>query len=169
MARKKKSMIGFDPLAWLGDDSEDVTSENAESEIKAKSAKKKSVKKKTAKKKAVKKTKEKPEVKEVEEVETAESIEGDVLTLSGIQDISKSESLKEEMLDLVKDSKQIKIDASDVGRIDGSALQLLCGLFSYAKSNDIELSWIDPSDAMMASAEHLGVKDEIGLDYFGLF
>jgi hemoglobin-like flavoprotein/anti-anti-sigma regulatory factor len=110
------------------------------------------------------------EVEQSEETsEVVETIEGDVLTLNSIQDISKSDELKGEILSLVKGSKNIKIDATDVGRIDGSALQLLCGLFAHAKTHDITLSWIDPSDALVASAEYLGVHEQIGLDYFGLF
>lgn len=94
---------------------------------------------------------------------------GDVLMLENIQDISKSEELKENMLNMVKSSKQINIDASMVARIDGSALQLLCGLFQYAKTNDIKLSWVDPSDALLSSIEFMNLGEELELDYFGLF
>lgn len=94
---------------------------------------------------------------------------GDVLMLENIQDISKSEELKENMLNMVKCSKQINIDASMVARIDGSALQLLCGFFQYAKTNDIKLSWVDPSDALLSSIEFMNLGEELELDYFGLF
>ena len=110
---------------------------------------------------AIEKTENKEEVKQI--------MGDEALTLEGVQDISKSESLKKQMLMLIKKNQPIKIDASDVSRIDGSALQLLCGLFVYAKANDIELSRVEPSDAMMSSAESLGLKESLQLDYFGLF
>ena len=88
----------------------------------------------------------------------------DILVLQSVQDISKSDALKQEMLALIKENKSIKIDASDVSRVDGSALQLICGLFEYANSNDIELSWINPSDALLASADYLGVKKMLNLN-----
>ena len=92
------------------------------------------------------------------------NIEADVLVLQSIQDISKSEILKQEMLSMIKESKCIQIDASDVGRIDGSAMQLLCCLFEYSKSSDIQLSWKSPSDAMLVSAEYLGIKELLELN-----
>ena len=110
-------------------------------------------------------------VEQADELDINESpaIEGDVLVLESVQDISKSEALKQNMLDLIKESKHIHIHASIVGRVDGSALQLLCGLFEHAKTHDIKLSWIEPSDALLASVEYAGVQELLDLDYFGLF
>lgn len=106
---------------------------------------------------------------EMAEENKTESVDDNVLMLTGIQDISQSESLKKDMLELVKNNTEVKIDASNVSRVDGSTLQLLCGLFAYAKTNSIKLVWVDPSEALMMSAEYLGIKEQIELDYFGLF
>ena len=81
-----------------------------------------------------------------------------VLHLSSIQDISKSQALKNDMLTLVNDNDVIDIDASDVERIDGSAMQLLCALFNYAQQNSLVIHWLEPSDALTQAAETLGVK-----------
>lgn len=101
--------------------------------------------------------------------ETIESVSGDVLMLENIQDISKSEELKAAMLEMVKSSDHINVDASLVARIDGSALQLLCGLFQYAKINGIKMGWVDPSDALLSAIEFVNLGEELELDYFGLF
>jgi anti-anti-sigma regulatory factor len=140
MTRKKKSMIGFDPLAWLADD-ESNDDKNAGHD-------------------------NKDEIND-DKISAQDSSVGaaeDILILQSIQDISKSELLKQQITTLIKDSKHIQIDASDVGRVDGSALQLLCALFVYAKAHDIQLSWIKPSEAMRVSAQYLGMKEQLSLD-----
>jgi len=81
-----------------------------------------------------------------------------VLLLNSIQDISKSQALKNDMLTLINDNDEIDIHASEVERIDGSALQLLCALFNYAHQNNLVINWINPSDALLQSARILGVQ-----------
>ena len=80
-----------------------------------------------------------------------------ILILNSIQDISKSQTLKNDILTLVNENDEINIDASDVERIDGSALQLLCALFNYADQNNLVINWIDPSEVLTQSAETLGM------------
>jgi len=80
-----------------------------------------------------------------------------VLILNSIQDISKSQALKNDMLTLVNDNDEIDIDASEVERIDGSALQLLCALFNYAHQNNLTINWLNPSEVLTQSAETLGM------------
>lgn len=80
-----------------------------------------------------------------------------VLLLNSIQDISKSQALKHDMLALVNDNDAIDIHASEVERIDGSALQLLCALFNYAHQNNLVINWINPSDVLKESAHTLGM------------
>lgn len=80
------------------------------------------------------------------------------LHLHGVQDISKSQALKNEMLSMVNDHDQINIDASDVERIDGTALQLLCSLFIYAKEHNLIITWLNPSEQLLESAKISGVE-----------
>lgn len=86
-----------------------------------------------------------------------------VLQLNSTQDISKSLELKNDMLALINDNDEIDIDASNVERIDGSAIQLLCALFVYAKENNLMIHWVNPSEALMSAAELLGVKQILEL------
>ena len=86
-----------------------------------------------------------------------------VLLLNSIQDISKSQALKHDMLALVNDNDEIDIHASEVERIDGSALQLLCALFNYADQNNLVINWINPSDALKESAQILGMQQILEL------
>ncbi len=81
-----------------------------------------------------------------------------VLHLNCIQDISKSQALKNDILILINDNDEIDIDAEEVERIDGSALQLLCALFSYAAQNNLEINWLKPSAALLSAASTLGMQ-----------
>jgi len=86
-----------------------------------------------------------------------------VLQLHSVQDIGKSQALKNDMLALIKDNDEINIEASEVERIDGSALQLLCTLFQYSKDHNLVVNWINPSDAVIDSATTLGLKKTLEL------
>jgi len=86
-----------------------------------------------------------------------------VLELSTVQDISKSQALKNDILSLVNDNDEIDIDASEVERVDGSALQLLCALFIYAQNNNLIIHWINPSDSFMQSVKISGMQKVLEL------
>jgi hemoglobin-like flavoprotein/anti-anti-sigma regulatory factor len=87
-----------------------------------------------------------------------------VLQLHNVQDIGKSQALKNDMLALINDNDEITIAASTVERIDGSALQLLCALFQYSKDNNLVIHWINPSDVVLESATTLGLKKILELN-----
>jgi len=105
-------------------------------------------------------------VDEINNTDDSAMIDSDqpVLQLHGIQDIGKSQALKNDMLALVNENDEINIEASSVERIDGSALQLLCSLFQYAKDNNLVIHWLNPSDALIQSAETLGLKSMLELN-----
>lgn len=103
---------------------------------------------------------------DVQETESEESLVESghpVLLLNNIQDISKSQALKHDMLALINDNDEIDIHASEVERIDGSALQLLCALFNYAQQNNLVINWINPSDVIKESAQTLGMQQILEL------
>ncbi|VAW70051.1 hypothetical protein MNBD_GAMMA09-675 [hydrothermal vent metagenome] len=105
------------------------------------------------------------ETEEAKDDESADENESSfpVIKLQTVQDICKSQSLKNDMLSMVNDHDEIDIDASSVERIDGSALQLLCALFEYAHKNNIVIHWIKPSETIIESAKILGVHKILGL------
>jgi len=112
----------------------------------------------------------KDEVEIENNLEVEESIEevfmesaNPTLQLNSIQDISKSQVLKNDMLTLINDNDEIDIYAAEVERIDGSALQLLCALFTYANQNNLVINWIEPSDVLIQSAQTLGVQKILDL------
>lgn len=145
MAKKSKSMIGHDPLAWLKDDAEDA---EIIEEVKSKpKAKKKAARKKAAKSKskAVKAEKE-----------------DSVFELQSVQDISAVAELHEELKKLFKHEKVI-LDVSNVERIDTTSLQLLYAFIEEAKVNNVEVAWRSPSEAMSNSVNLLGMQEALQL------
>jgi hemoglobin-like flavoprotein/anti-anti-sigma regulatory factor len=87
-----------------------------------------------------------------------------VLHLNSIQDISKSQALKNDMMLLINDSDEIDIEASEVERIDGTALQLLCALFNYSQQNNLVINWLNPSEVLLQSAQTLGLHKVLELN-----
>ena len=144
MAKKSKSMIGHDPLAWLKDDAEDA---EIIEEVKEKpKAKKKAAKKKTAKSKAA-------EAK----------VDENIFELQSVQDISAVADLHEELKKLFKHEKVV-LDVENVERIDTTSLQLLYAFIQEAKVNNVEVAWRSPSEAMTNSARLLGMEEALQLD-----
>jgi len=102
---------------------------------------------------------------ELMELPTKSEIETDhpVLQLNCIQDISKSQALKSEMMALINDNDVIDINGEEVERIDGSALQLLCALFNYAHENNLIINWVNPSDSLKEATQILGMQEILEL------
>ena len=145
MAKKSKSMIGHDPLAWLKDDAEEA--EIIEEVKKTPKAKKKSAKKKVAKSKS----------------EKSKAKEDNVFEIQSVQDISVVAKLHEELKKLFKHEKVI-LDVMNVERIDTTSLQLLYAFILEAKINNVEVAWRSPSEAMTNSANLLGMEDALQLN-----
>ena len=147
MAKKSKSMIGHDPLAWLKEDAEDAEIiEEVESKPKAK---KKASKKTAAKSKAPK-------------AKTKAEAEDNVFEIQSVQDISSVAELHEKLKDLFKHEKVI-MDVSNVDRIDAASLQLLYSFIEEAKVNNVEVAWRSPSEAMTNSVNLLGMEEALQL------
>ncbi|MCW8901571.1 MAG: STAS domain-containing protein [Gammaproteobacteria bacterium] len=149
MAKKSKSMIGHDPLAWLKEDAEEAViievEEKPESKVKAK---KKTAAKSSAKTKAAKNKANADEI---------------VFEIQDVQDISSVAGVYEEMKVLLKNKKVI-LDGEKVERIDTASLQLFYSFVQQAKMNSVEVVWRSPSDAIKNSARLLGMEDALQLN-----
>lgn len=147
MAKKSKSMIGHDPLAWLKDDAEDAEITEVEDKPVTKA------KKKTAKKTAAKKTTAKGKKTESDTV----------FEIQAVQDISSVAELHEEMKKLFKNEKII-LDGQQIERIDAASLQLILSFIQEANVNNVDVAWRSPSEALSNSAKLLGMEDALQLN-----
>ena len=151
MAKKSKSMIGHDPLAWLKDDAEDA---EIIEEVKEEPAK--------PKKKAAKKAAPKAEEKAQPVEEQTDDADGHVFEIQSVQDISSVAGLHDELKSLFKHEKVI-LDGSNVDRIDAASLQLLFAFIQEAKINEVDVAWRSPSEAMTRSVNLLGMEEALQL------
>jgi len=149
MAKKTKSMIGHDPLAWLKDDAEDAEiTEVEEKPVKQAKSKKKATKKKNAKSKS----------------EKSNDVSDDyVFEIQSVQDISSVSEIHEEMKTLFKNEKVI-LSAENVERIDAASLQLILSFIGEAQINNVDIAWRSPSDAISNSAKLLGMEEALQLN-----
>lgn len=145
MAKKSKSMIGHDPLAWLKDDAEDVEI----TEVEEKSVTKAKAKKKTA-------------VTKAKAPKAQDTASESVFEIQAVQDISSVTEVHEQMKKLFKNNKVI-LNGESVERIDAVSLQLILSFIQEAKINDVEVSWRSPSIAISTSAKLLGMEDVLQL------
>jgi anti-anti-sigma factor len=74
-------------------------------------------------------------------------------------DISKAEMLHEKLESHLNAGVSIVIDASQVERIDTSALQVLAALFATMKTRHLHFSITSPSDVFLKSASLLGLSE----------
>lgn len=147
MAKKSKSMIGHDPLAWLKDDAEDAEITEVDEKPKTK-----------AKKKTAKKTAAKAKASKSEEVTS-----DNVFKIQAVQDISSVIDMHEELKNMFGNEKVI-FDGEGVERIDTASLQLILSFVQEAKINNIDVVWRSPSEAISNSARLLGMQDALQLN-----
>ena len=78
-------------------------------------------------------------------------------------DISVVGTLGEELKVALDSGQSVQLQASDVGKADASALQLLCAFFLDAQVHGIEIEWIEPSDELRRAATATGLSEHLGL------
>jgi len=152
MAKKKKSMIGLDPLAWLKDEAEDAEIiEEDKAVSKAKPKKKTAAKKATTKKPAKEKTsKAKKTTKDA------------VLKIQAVQDISTVTAIHSELKAMLS-NKKVVLDGEQVERIDAASLQLFYSFIEEARVKGVDVAWRSPSDVLTHNAKLLGMEEALQL------
>jgi len=83
--------------------------------------------------------------------------------LEKFSDISKAEVLHEKLESYLNDGVSLTIDASQIERIDTSAMQVLIALFVTMDKQHTQTQIINPSDAFLKAASMLGVSDFLRL------
>lgn len=161
---KKESLIGIDPLAWLNDEPEEMsTAADAVAEVQE-------VAPVVEVENANNGEQGNKEINEsvVVESEQQESQE-DNITKNGVINMGGSLTIREtsELFTLCKESlqdgKAIKLDCSSVGKTDASGLQLLAVLSNHAKTKGVAIEWGNASEHLRNSVELLGLTSELSI------
>lgn len=88
------------------------------------------------------------------EAETVSSIICDEML-----DISVVTELRAHLLEALAAKYPVRLDGSAVERADTAVLQVLTAFFQDARAQDISVQWTSASDALIRSAELLGIAD----------
>ncbi len=78
-------------------------------------------------------------------------------------DISSATELHQHLLQALEKRHHVKIEAAEVNRIDASILQLFYAYLREARAAGLDFEWSSFSDAVSASADLLGLAQELGL------
>lgn len=81
--------------------------------------------------------------------------------LESISDISKSELMHEQLENYLSSGVSVAVDASQVERIDTSAMQVLMALSQTLRKQELTASIVNPSENFLSTARLLGVTDEL--------
>lgn len=160
MIDDEQDMVGFDPLAWLKEDDEeiievDVSGEPATDEqaVVANDSSSDEILEEAPQP-------EKDAATSAEEVPAATEERDDMIDLGDNLHISGVAELHERLKKAIAEGDVI-LDASRVEAADGAALQLLCGLMQEAAKRELKVEWRGVPDTLRESAQLLGIDQEI--------
>lgn len=57
----------------------------------------------------------------------------------------------------------VYLDATNLSRIDGAGVQLLCAIFKEAENQQMDIGWIGEPELVASVANQMGVLDLLGL------
>jgi len=86
-----------------------------------------------------------------------------LIDLEDMFDITVAEKFRTTLLEALNHSKSVELKAEKIERADTSALQVLCAFFKDAKAKGIEVCWVNPTHALIESADLLGLKSALEL------
>lgn len=86
-----------------------------------------------------------------------------VINCADSLDISMVAKFSNELKHALETGATVQLQAANIERADTAALQLLCAFFIDAQEHDIEIEWLEPSDALCGAATQIGLADHLGL------
>lgn len=151
---KKDSLIGIDPLAWLNEEIPDADiQEQEEPENVANGP---VIIQQDASEKEMDKDQPVVEPKDV-------SPGGNIIHMGVSITIREVNELFGLIKDRLNQDQTIRIDCSELEKMDASGLQLLTVLKRHAAISGIDVEWITPGDKLIRSADLLGLTTELAL------
>lgn len=151
VSRKKKDILGHDPLAWISDEDADQLKNN--------------IKEDKAVVGEIKETEPDAIDTVVDEIQEEEIMsEQTIFELPSYFGIAQVATTYGAMQNFLKNSTEvIEIEAKDVESIDTAALQLLAVFINEAKTKDKTIKWNSCSDKLSNSIELLGMSEDLGV------
>ncbi|QEP42225.1 STAS domain-containing protein [Ectothiorhodospiraceae bacterium BW-2] len=78
-------------------------------------------------------------------------------------DVASAALLKTQLTEQLAGANSITLNGAAVERVDGAALQLLLAFWLKAERLNIEVSWKEPSSALIHAAEQIGLSSRLAL------
>lgn len=75
--------------------------------------------------------------------------------------IAEVAGVHEKLLEIMRSSESLQIDAAEVQKVDGAALQLIAALFATAKKAHLNITWGVCSDQFESAVTLLGLQTEL--------
>ncbi len=164
MTDNDKGVVGFDPLAWMNEETDKTNESDEQIKNCAESTVNIDQEHCVAVDTEVETSPEEIESEDVAISETAEIMDESKIILEETLNIQNVAQLHAQVLNLLDSQDRIEIDASEVGMIDTASIQLLVVLKKTAVTMQKEIIIDFPSDKLIESAELLGVSDILDLD-----
>jgi len=156
-AKNSDSLIGFDPLAWIGEDDALLGPEESAAAQLEESA--------GAVADGIERSVEELRNQEaLGEPGINELIDNSKITLDDTLNIDTVLELHGKLMQALKDNDSLEIDAANVNSIDTASLQLLVVLKQEAFKLGKDIVFDFPSDRFIEAAELLGIDNMLGVD-----
>lgn len=176
----KKNVLDYDPLAWLNDEEDTPGSSTrsakaskktavaSASKAKNSAAKKKAASKVKTVKKAVSRTSEDEDIgfgffdsetTSVDSDMTNENSSSDLLSMGSELTIKNIAEFKEQVGVSLANDRDIKLDPSDLQKIDTAGLQLLYSLHKSLGNRGQGLQWASKNPVINSAASILGLNE----------
>lgn len=72
-------------------------------------------------------------------------------------------ALRDTLLSALAAGKPVRLDGAAVAQVDTATLQLICAFVRDASASELSVSWVAPSEALMAGAAMLGLHRSMNL------
>ncbi len=159
--KDENSLIGFDPLAWM--EEETVLTENDSSVTEQRSSSVES-QGEAGEDISTDDIVEQSEVTGSEAIQPEQASEKNTLVLESSQNIQNVSVLHDKLVQMLDQFEVIEIDASSVSTIDTATLQLLIVLKQSAVKVQKQVVIDFPSDRFIDAAELLGLSEMLGVE-----
>lgn len=81
-----------------------------------------------------------------------------------IFDITVVLQYQEQLNQVLNKKKQIILNAENIEKVDGAALQLLLAFFLTANKLNLQISWVGTSELFCKNVGILGISEQLGLN-----
>ena len=87
-----------------------------------------------------------------------------IIDFGEVLDISFAAKLHSQLKDEVVKNSTVNFSTSSLTRVDASCLQMLESFMSYAKENNIDIDWGEPSDVIVEATRLTGLTNALDLN-----